>query len=105
MSLLLSPFSGPISCTNSVTQQPFKTAYYVALLLQLSIKADSAPEMKEEDDVEAQIGEKRKAEEEAEADCGREVLEDLNIAFRSWVEGRQWLNVRQCVSLKCPVSY
>lgn len=82
----------------SVTQQPYKTAYYVALLLQLSIKSDSIAETKEEDDVEAQIGDKRKAEDEGEADCGREVLENLNIAFRGWVESRQWLNVRQCVS-------
>lgn len=81
-----------------MTQQPFKTAYYVALLLQLSVRSDSIAETKEEDDVEAQIGEKRKAEDEGEADCGKEVLESLNIAFRGWVESRQWLNVRQCVS-------
>jgi nuclear cap-binding protein subunit 1 len=79
-----------------VTQEPFKTAYYVALLLQLSIKSDSPTEVKEEED--AQTGEKRKALDEGNEDCGKEVLENLNIAFRTWVEGREWSNVRQCVS-------
>jgi len=80
-----------------VTQEPFKTPYYVALLLQLSIKPDSQFEVKEEED--AQTGEKRKAEDDGELDCGRDVLENLSIAYRTWVEGREWLNVRQCV---CP---
>lgn len=83
-----------------VTQQPFKSPYYVALLLQLSIKSEAAAEIKEEEDVEAQIGEKRRAEDEGEADFGREVLGNLNVAFRTWVEGRQWLNVRQCVRVQ-----
>jgi len=78
-----------------VTQEPFKTPYYVALLLQLSIKPDSQFEVKEEED--AQTGEKRKAEDDGELDCGRDVLENLSIAYRTWVEGREWLNVRQCV--------
>jgi nuclear cap-binding protein subunit 1 len=78
-----------------VTQEPFKTPYYVALLLQLSIKPDSQFEVKEEED--AQTGEKRKAEDDSELDCGRDVLENLSIAYRTWVEGREWLNVRQCV--------
>jgi hypothetical protein len=78
-----------------VTQEPFKTPYYVALLLQLSIKPDSHFEVKEEED--AQTGEKRKAEDDSELDCGRDVLENLSIAYRTWVEGREWLNVRQCV--------
>jgi nuclear cap-binding protein subunit 1 len=51
--------------------------------------------MKEEED--AQTGEKRKAEDDGELDCGRDVLENLSIAYRTWVEGREWLNVRQCV--------
>jgi nuclear cap-binding protein subunit 1 len=78
-----------------VTQEPFKTPYYVALLLQLSIKPDSHFEVKEEEDT--QTGEKRKAEDDSELDCGRDVLENLSIAYRTWVEGREWLNVRQCV--------
>ena len=82
-----------------MTQEPFKTPYYVALLLQLSIKPDSQFEVKEEED--AQTGEKRKAEDDGELDCGRDVLENLSIAYRTWVEGREWLNVRQCV---CPNS-
>jgi nuclear cap-binding protein subunit 1 len=81
---------------SSVTQEPFKTPYYVALLLQLSIKPDSQFEVKEED---AHTGEKRKAEDDSELDCGRDVLENLSIAYRTWVEGREWLNVRQCVCL------
>ena len=32
-------------------------------------------------------------------ECGREVLDDLSRAFRTWVEDRQWLNMRLCVSL------
>ena len=82
--------------TDRVTQEPFKTPYYVALLLQLSIKSDSHTEVKEEED--SQTGEKRRAEDDGEADCGRDVLENLSIAYRTWVEGREWLNVRQCVS-------
>lgn len=82
-----------------ITQQPYKTPYYVALLLQLCIKSDVSPEIKDEDDVEAEIEDRRKPDAEGEADCGREVLENLNVAFRSWVEGREWLNARQCV---CP---
>lgn len=81
-----------------VTQQPFKTAYYAALLLQLSIKSDNAANIKEEADVEAEIGDKRKAEDDGEADCGREVMESMHVAFRNWVETQQWFNVRQCVS-------
>jgi nuclear cap-binding protein subunit 1 len=80
-----------------VTQEPFKTPYYVALLLQLSIKPDSQFEVKEEEDT--QTGEKRKAEDDSELDCGKDVLENLSIAYRTWVEGREWLNVRQCVCL------
>jgi nuclear cap-binding protein subunit 1 len=83
-----------------VTQEPFKTPYYVALLLQLSIKPDSQFEVKEEEDT--QTGEKRKAEDDSELDCGKDVLENLSIAYRTWVEGREWLNVRQCV---CSHSY
>ena len=52
--------------------------------------------MKEEED--AQTGDKRKADDDGEADCGRDVLENLSIAYRTWVEGREWMNVRQCVS-------
>lgn len=81
-----------------MTQEPFKTPYYVALLLQLSIKPDSYSDVKEEED--AQTGEKRKAEDDGDLDCGKDVLENLSIAYRTWVEGREWLNVRQCVSLR-----
>jgi len=56
--------------------------------------------VKEEED--AQAGDKRKADDDGEADCGRDVLENLSIAYRTWVEGREWMNVRQCVSfLSC----
>ena len=48
-------------------------------------------------DDDAEIGDKRKAEEGME-ECGLEVIEDLNRAFRTWVEDRQWLNMRLCVS-------
>jgi len=49
-------------------------------------------------DDDAEIGDKRKAEEGME-ECGLEVIEDLNRAFRTWVEDRQWLNMRLCVSI------
>jgi nuclear cap-binding protein subunit 1 len=47
--------------------------------------------------VDAQVGDKRKAEGEEEVECGKEVLEDLSRAFRGWVEGREWLNMRLAV--------
>jgi nuclear cap-binding protein subunit 1 len=53
-------------------------------------------------EVEAQVGDKRKAEGEEEVECGKEVLEDLSRAFRGWVEGREWLNMRLAV---CAPSY
>lgn len=46
---------------------------------------------------EVEVGTKRKMEDE-EVECGREVVEDLSRAFRNWVEDRQWLNMRLCVS-------
>ena len=58
-------------------------------------------QVKEEKVPDPQVGEKRKAVdrgEEVEVEYGREVLEELSRAFRGWVEGREWLNVRLCVS-------
>lgn len=80
--------------TVSVTEMPFKQQHYVTLLMHLSYRL---PEGEGDVDEDAQMGEKRKAEEN-EADCGREVLEDLGRAFRTSVEGREWLNARLLVS-------
>lgn len=68
-------------------------SYYVVLLLQLSRR----PLEKDSERADAQTGDKRKAE-DSEIECGRDVLEDLSTAFRSWVEAREWLNMRLCVS-------
>lgn len=85
----------------SVTQEPHKHAHYVSLLRALSYRPNS---VKEEDaaaaDSEPKVGEKRKADSSEEPDCAREVLEDMCRAFRGWVEGREWLNMRLGVS--CP---
>jgi nuclear cap-binding protein subunit 1 len=62
----------------------------VTLLLALSRRPAPA-ENTEEVEVDAQVGDKRKAEGE------EEVLEDLSRAFRGWVEGREWLNMRLAV--------
>jgi nuclear cap-binding protein subunit 1 len=80
--------------TLRVTQEPHKHQHFVMLLLALSRRSVSL--LSEEPD--AQVGEKRKAGGEDEAECGRDVLEDLSRAFRGWVEGREWLNMRLCVS-------
>lgn len=79
-----------------MTQEPHKHPHYVSLLLHLS---RGPPRSNPEDGIEPQTGEKRKAVDglEDDANCGREVLEDLNRAFRDWVEARQWLNARLCV--------
>ena len=75
-----------------VTQEPHKHEHYVSLLSHLF--RNPLPEDNMED---AQVGDKRKAEEKVD-ECGLEVLEDLSRAFRTWVEDRQWLNMRLCVS-------
>lgn len=71
---------------------PFKQHHYVTLLMHLSYRL---PEEGGEED--PQTGEKRPREEN-EADCGREVLEELGRSFRTAVEGREWLNARLLVS-------
>ncbi|KAK8870013.1 hypothetical protein IAR55_000583 [Kwoniella newhampshirensis] len=85
----------------SVTQQPQKHSYFVVLLLALSRRSPPSTEAAgngEGGDPEARLGDKRKAEDEAEdVDLSREVLEDLSRAFRGWVEGREWQNVRLCL--------
>jgi nuclear cap-binding protein subunit 1 len=57
------------------------------------------PNPDDEVDTDAQTGEKRKAEEfrPETVECGREILQDLSKGFTSWVEGREWLNMRLCV--------
>jgi hypothetical protein len=82
-----------------ITQEPHKHAHYVSLLLQLSRR----PRPKEEEeavDDELSLGDKRKAEEyrPETIECGREILQDLNRGFAGWVESREWLNMRLCVS-------
>ncbi|EIW70239.1 hypothetical protein TREMEDRAFT_43823 [Tremella mesenterica DSM 1558] len=71
-----------------VTQEPYKHHLYVCLLLQLSRKHQSDPI-----DEDVKVGEKRKASDDG-PDHGREIIQDLTQAFRIWVEGRQWLNMR-----------
>nr|XP_018264090.1 uncharacterized protein I303_03968 [Kwoniella dejecticola CBS 10117]OBR86248.1 hypothetical protein I303_03968 [Kwoniella dejecticola CBS 10117] len=88
----------------SVTQQPHKHSYLVVLLLSLSRHLAKSGEAGGE---EAQLGDKRKAEDEENLECGREILEDLSRALRSWVEGREWQNVRlglQFFSLLAPAG-
>ena len=76
----------------------------MTLLVQLSVRSPPAAEGEGED---AATGEKRKAAEDPEVDCGREILEDLSRAFRTAVEGREWLNARlllQFLSLLAPAG-
>lgn len=82
-----------------MTQEPHKHAHYVTLLLALSYRPEAVKE-----EVEAQVGEKRKADHGEEPDCGREVLEDMSRALRGWVEGREWLHMRLCVSYRASVD-
>ncbi|ORY25746.1 MIF4G like-domain-containing protein [Naematelia encephala] len=79
-----------------VTQEPHKHPYFVSLLIYLSRRV---PPKDDEEIVtdETQTGEKRKAVDEAGQECGKDVLEDLRRAFRGWVEGRQWIEVRLCL--------
>lgn len=76
-------------------------AYYVVLLLHLS-RRPSSPRT-EEDERDTATGEKRKASDSDDVECGLEVLEDLSRGLRSWVEGREWLNMRLCVSSRTPL--
>ncbi|WVF72372.1 hypothetical protein IAT40_007187 [Kwoniella sp. CBS 6097] len=81
----------------SVTQQPHKQGYYAVLLLSLSQRTTSTGHG-EEEIIDPQTGEKRKADDEGEnIEYGREILEDLARAFRGWVESREWQNVRLCL--------
>lgn len=77
---------------------PFKQQHYVTLLMHLSYRLPSDGADGSPDGDDAQTGEKRKAEDDNEADCGREVLEELGRSFRASVEGREWLNARLLVS-------
>lgn len=88
--------SGRVSLTSRfrVTQEPHKHIHYASLLLALSRRPASV----RSDDVDAQVGEKRKAEGDDDVDPTRDILNDLNRAFRNWVEGREWLNMRLAVS-------
>jgi hypothetical protein len=81
-----------------VTQEPHKHPHFVSLLVHLFRQPATTPAAEGADQEEPATGEKRKAEGEQEPECGREIVEDLSRAFRSWVEGRQWLNMRLCVS-------
>lgn len=82
-----------------VTQEPHKHPHFVSLLVHLFRQPVTTPAAEGPDQAEPSTGEKRKAEGEQEPECGREIVEDLSRAFRSWVEGRQWLNMRLCVSI------
>ncbi|WVR04989.1 hypothetical protein IAU60_002001 [Kwoniella sp. DSM 27419] len=81
----------------SITQQPHKHSYYAVLLLSLFQRYPSSGTVDGPGEDESQIGDKRKAEEEGDVEYGREVLEDMARAFRGWVEGREWQNVRLCL--------
>jgi hypothetical protein len=50
-------------------------------------------------------GEKRKADRSEEPDCAREILEDMSRQFRSWVQEREWLNMRLGVSSIVPIFH
>ncbi|WWD15707.1 hypothetical protein CI109_100129 [Kwoniella shandongensis] len=81
----------------SVTQQPQKHSYYVVLLLALSrrYRPSAGDGNSGEQDQDIKPGEKRKADDEVDdVDFSKEVLEDLSRAFRGWLEGREWQNVR-----------
>lgn len=78
-----------------VTQEPHKHIHYASLLVALSRR----PAVARSDETDAQVGEKRKAEGDDDVDPTRDILNDLNRAFRNWVEGREWLNMRLAVSL------
>lgn len=85
-----------VKLTISITQEPHKHAHYVSLLRALSFRPASNGEAAEGDD--AQVGDKRKAgNDQDEVDPGKDVIEDLIRAFRSWVEGREWLHMRLTV--------
>ncbi|ORX39663.1 MIF4G like-domain-containing protein [Kockovaella imperatae] len=75
-----------------VSQEPHKHPHFVSLLTHLSF-IDNRTDGNDEDH---HTGEKRKAE-SGEPEYGREVLEDLSQAFRTWVEGREWLSMRCCI--------
>ncbi|WVQ78210.1 hypothetical protein IAT38_000293 [Cryptococcus sp. DSM 104549] len=81
----------------SVTQQPQKHSYYATLLVFLSERrpAPDAPT----DAVTKPEGEAEGKEEapKTEPQYGKEILDDLNRAFRGWVESREWQNVRICL--------
>ncbi|TXT14535.1 uncharacterized protein COLE_00728 [Cutaneotrichosporon oleaginosum] len=69
-----------------VTEMPFKQAHYATLLLHLTYRVEG---------------------EEEEAECGREILEELARSFRASVEAREWLNARlllQFLSLLVPAG-
>lgn len=48
-------------------------------------------------------GQKRKAgNDQDDVDPGKDIIDDLIRAFRSWVEGREWLHMRLTVSCLMP---
>ncbi|GMK55464.1 hypothetical protein CspeluHIS016_0205200 [Cutaneotrichosporon spelunceum] len=74
-----------------ITEMPFKQAHYVTLLLHLAYRVQGEEE--------EEGGE--------EAECGREILEELARSFRASVEAREWLNARlllQFLSLLVPAG-
>ncbi|AFR93047.2 nuclear cap-binding protein subunit 1 [Cryptococcus neoformans C23] len=88
----------------SVTQQPHKHGYYVGLLVALSRQLEPEPVKKEEEEPtesETKAGDAEMKDEKPkvveEPAYGKEVMDDLNRAFRGWVEQREWQNVRLCL--------
>lgn len=82
-----------------ITQEPHKHAHYVSLLCAISHRQSSTDNGNGSESPEAKVGQKRKAENGSEeVDCSSEILEDLVKAFKTWVQGREWLNMRLCVS-------
>ncbi|WVN89018.1 uncharacterized protein L203_104234 [Cryptococcus depauperatus CBS 7841] len=90
----------------SVTQQPQKHGFYVGLLMALS--KSSEPPKQEDSEKRPELSDEKKEDDDGkEKDDkpqavddplhGKEVLDDLNRAFRGWVEGREWQNVRLCL--------
>ncbi|WVQ71472.1 hypothetical protein IAR50_001010 [Cryptococcus sp. DSM 104548] len=79
----------------SVTQQPHKHGYYVGLLNSLARPSEvtQPPVKTEEEGKPIDVEEKPQLEPAYE----KEILDDLNRAFRGWVEAREWQNVRLCL--------
>ncbi|ODN84817.1 hypothetical protein L202_00685 [Cryptococcus amylolentus CBS 6039] len=76
----------------SVTQQPHKHGCYVGLLSALARPSEPTHAATTEEN--KSIDEDKTS---AEPAYGKEILDDLNRAFRGWVEAREWQNVRLCL--------